>query len=140
MIGAASDVRPRFTWVRGAIWLLPSGTSIVVPGFHDDWIRGNRDRVPGCANVCDVVLKMGWLSIVAYAEGYVEAMIPSRSDYRAVSLCAEYLRRNQDHWRNALVMTMDEEGYIRLTTEDFLEAKVAESRIRGAFTRGTLSS
>jgi hypothetical protein len=131
-----SDERPPFTWTRGAVWLLPDGRSVIVPGFHDDWIRKHQDMVPGCANVCDVVLKNGWLSMVSYGEGYVEIMIPSRKDKNAVSLCSEQLRRNIELWRTALVMTMDEEGYIRLTPEDFLEEGAADTKIRGAFNLG----
>jgi len=126
-----------WAWTRGAVWLLPDGRPVLVPGFHDDWIRQHQERVPGCANVCDVVLKMRWLSVVAYGEGYVELMIPSKSDDRAVGLCAEYLRRNLERWKTALVMTMDEEGYLRLSADEFggpgrAEAAIASAPAMGA--------
>jgi len=130
----------RFPWVAGAAWLLPDGTTVVVPGFHDEWIRNHQERVPGCANVCDVVLRTGWLSVVSYSQGYVEVMIPSRSDAAAVTLCAAYLRANRERWSTALVMTMDEEGYVRLESGEFGQPGAAESRIRGAAMPGTGSA
>lgn len=125
-----------FEWKRGAVWLLHDGSSIIVPGFHDDWIDEHQDLVPGCANVCDVVLKMRWLSVVAYSRGYVEVMIPSRYDREAVSLCARHLGVNRGQWSVALVMTMDEEGYVRLEPADFETDGAAETRIRGSVTAG----
>ncbi len=125
-----------FAWVKGAAWLFPDGSLSIVPGFHEEWIRAHQDRAPGCTTVADVVTRLGWISVVSYAEGYVEFMIRSRSDAAAVRLCAEHLRRNPGQWRNALVMTMDEEGYIKLTPDDFLPGQEPEMHIRGAFTTG----
>lgn len=121
-----------FAWKRGAVWLLPDGSSIVVPGFHDDWIAGHQDLVEGCANVCDVVLKKRWLSVVAYSQGYVEIMIPSREDQEAVDLCVRHLALNLEQWSVALVMTMDEEGYARLESERFGSEEAARQHIRGS--------
>jgi hypothetical protein len=122
-----------FEWVRGAAWLFTDGTLAVVPGFHDEWIAAHQDMAPGCANVADVVIKLGWLSVVSYSQGYVEFMIRSKSDDASVELCAEHLRRNVGRWENALVMTMDEEGYIKLTPADFGPGGAPEARIRSAF-------
>ncbi|MBN2874983.1 MAG: hypothetical protein JXM71_07800 [Spirochaetales bacterium] len=124
----------RFAWVHGAAWLLPDGVVHIVPGFHDEWIRDHQDEAPGCFNVADVVSRLAWLSVVSYSQGYVEFMIRSRADDRSVHLCVEHLRRNLDKWKNALVMTMDEEGYIKLTPRDFEPPASPESKIRGAFT------
>lgn len=126
-----------FTWTRGAVWLLPDGSSLVVPGFHDDWIRNHQDLVPDCDNVCDVIRRKGWLSVVAYAEGYVELMIPSRNDKAALALCHEHLARNAGHWKTALVMTMDEEGYARLTPEDVAACATPEHLLDSMLTQGT---
>ncbi len=123
----------RFAWVRGAAWLFPDGTLDIVPGFHDEWIAAHQDLAPGCANVADVVIRLGWLSVVSYSQGYVEFMIRSTSDSRSVELCAEHLRRNLGTWENALVMTMDAEGYIKLTPADFADGSSPESKIRGTF-------
>lgn len=122
-----------FEWVRGAAWLFPDGTLSIVPGFHDEWIASHQDMAPGCVNVADVVTKLGWLSVVSYSQGYVEFMIRSKTDLVSVRLCIEHLRTNLEHWRNALVMTMDEEGYIKLTPDDFAEASSPEAKIRGVF-------
>ncbi len=121
----------KFVWKKGAIWLFPDGSTEIVPGFHDEWIASHQDRAPGCKNVFDVVSGLGWLSVVAYSQGYVEFMIRSRSDEHSVKLCVEHLRRNLDKWQNALVMTMDEEGYIKLKPEDFGPGKSAEEKILG---------
>jgi len=120
-----------FAWKRGAVWLLPDGSAIVVPGFHDDWIASHQDMVPGCANVCDVVLKQRWLSVVAYSQGYVEVMIPSREDEQAVNLCVRHLALNLEQWSIALIMTMDSEGYVRLESDHFGSEETARQHIRG---------
>ena len=122
-----------FSWVKGAAWLFPDGTLDIVPGFHDEWITANQDLAPDCANVADVVIKLGWLSVVSYSQGYVEFMIRSKTDSRSVELCAEHLRRNLTDWQNALVMTMDEEGYIKLTPADFSGGTSPEGKIRGTY-------
>jgi hypothetical protein len=129
-----------WAWIRGAVWLLPGGSQIIVPSFHDEWIRQHQDLVPGCTNVCDVVLSKGWLSVVSYSQGYVEIMIDSRIKADSVRLCVEHLRKNLDEWRDALVMTMDAEGYIKLTPEDFKEPSMPESKIRGDLMPGTTAS
>jgi hypothetical protein len=134
------DMTAPWAWVMGAVWLLPGGCQIIVPSFHDEWIRQHQELVPGCANVCDVVLSKGWLSVVSYSQGYVEIMIDSRANAGSVGLCVEHLRRNLDAWRDALVMTMDAEGYIKLVPEDFADPGIPASRIRGSLTEGTASS
>jgi hypothetical protein len=120
-----------FAWIRGAVWLLPGGNQIIIPSFHDEWIRSHQNLVPGCVNVCDVVLHNAWLSVVAYSQGYVEIMIDSRKNQQSVALCTEHLRRNRQHWKQALIMTMDAEGYINLNPEDFDRTPSPESRIQG---------
>lgn len=129
-----------WAWIRGAVWLLPGGSQIIVPSFHDEWIRQHQDLVPGCANVCDVVLRKGWLSVVSYSQGYVEIMIDSRFNTESVNLCVEHLNKNLDEWRDALVMTMDAEGYIKLTPEDFKDPSLPGSKIRASLTPGTTAS
>ena len=124
----------RFEWVKGAAWLLPDGSIHTVPGFHDEWLASHQDMASGCSNVAEVVSRLGWLSVVSYSQGYVEFMIRSRSDAASVGLCAEQLRRNLGRWKNALVMTMDEEGYIKLAPDDFAPDSSPETKIRGAFT------
>lgn len=122
-----------YEWIKGAAWLFPDGTLDVVPGFHDEWIANHQDLAPGCSNVADVVTRLGWLSVVSYSQGYVEFMIRSKTDGSSVELCAEHLRRNLGRWENALVMTMDEEGYCKLRPEDFAPGGDPEAKMRGAF-------
>jgi hypothetical protein len=131
------DMTAPWAWIRGAVWLLPGGCQIIVPSFHDEWIRQHQDLVPGCANVCDVVLSKGWLSVVSYSQGSVEIMIDSRTNAESVGLCVEHLRRNLDEWRDALVMTMDAEGYIKLEPGDFTDGRSPESTIRGGLNQET---
>jgi hypothetical protein len=61
-------------------------------------------------------------------------MIRSKADPVSVSLCVEHLSRNLGRWENALVMTMDEEGYIKLVPADFADGSSPGGKIRGTFT------
>lgn len=122
-----------YRWVHGAAWLLPDGRTEVVPGFHSEWIESHQDEVPGCSTVADIIKLMGWVSVVAYSRGYVELMIRSRKDAVSVGVCVGHLRANLDRWSNALVMTMDEEGYLKLTPGHFGPEQDPASHIRGAF-------
>ncbi len=122
-----------FIWTAGAIWILPDGEILEIPGFHDDWIQKHQELVPGCANVCDVVLRMRWVSAVTYAKKYVELLIPSRTDGQAVDAIISYLGLNLEHWENALVMTMDEEGYFKLTSAEFDDLCAVRTKISGSF-------
>lgn len=108
-----------YAWTNGAIWLLQDGTVIKIPGFHDEWIKSHQEQVPGCSNVCDVVLNQGWFSVVTYAGKYVELMIPNRRDERIIERVLRYLGFNLEHWDTALVMTMDEEGYFKIERTEF---------------------
>jgi hypothetical protein len=126
----------RFEWVSGAAWLLPDGSMEIVPGFHDEWIEKHQDMAPGCGNVVDVVMRLGWVSVVSYSQGYIEFIIRSRSDTEAVQLCVGHLSRNLERWQNALVMTLDEEGYVKLVPKDFGPDSAPASKIRGAFMSG----
>ncbi len=121
-----------FVWTAGAIWILPEGEILEIPGFHDDWIQKHQDMVPGCANVCDVVLRMRWVSAVTYAKKYVELLISSRNDEAAIDLLIRYLGLNLERWDSALVMTMDEEGYIKIISADFGDLGAVKSRISGS--------
>ncbi|HSV56598.1 MAG TPA: hypothetical protein VLH39_05755 [Magnetospirillaceae bacterium] len=89
-----------------------------IPGFHDAWIRNHQDLVPGCANVCDVVIRRRWISVSVFSEGYVEIMVPSRVDSETLERCREFLARAVGKWTHALLMTMDEEGYVSLEPAD----------------------
>lgn len=135
-----SGMTAPWAWIRGAVWLLPGGSQIIVPSFHDEWIRQHQDLVPGCTNVCDVVLSKGWLSVVAYSQGYVEIMIDSRIKVDSVNLCVEHLRQNLYEWRDALVMTMDAEGYIKLIPADFEDPSLPGRKILGNLTPETTSN
>ncbi|HAP42537.1 MAG: hypothetical protein A2087_13930 [Spirochaetes bacterium GWD1_61_31] len=118
-----------FQWTAGAIWLQANGGIIRIPGFHDEWIKRHQDQVPGCANVCDVVLKRGWLSVVSYADHYVELLIATRHQPDYVEVALRYLSLNLQHWQTALVMTMDEEGYFKLAPADFENLAALRQRL-----------
>ncbi|MBU0934937.1 MAG: hypothetical protein KKI09_06360 [Spirochaetes bacterium] len=118
-----------FSWTAGAIWLLPDGTVIKIPGFHDEWIQANQELVPGCTNVCDVVIRKSWLSIVTYSEKYVEIMLPGREPAEFMERMLHYLGLNLQHWDNALVMTMEEEGYFKIENRDFEQLAALRQRL-----------
>ena len=107
-----------WTFRHGASWLAEGGTVIPIPGFHDEWIRAHAFLVPGCANVCDVVIRKKWVGVSVFAGGYVELLVPSRGDAESLERCREYLSRAAGSWSHALVLTMDEAGYIQVEPAD----------------------
>lgn len=109
---------PPWTFRHGASWLTQGGFVIPIPGFHDEWIKAHADLVSGCSNVCDVVLRKRWVSVTVFSEGYVELLVPGRGDSESMERTREFLARARGYWSHALLMTMDEEGYIRLEPGD----------------------
>lgn len=106
----AVDLRP-WTLVHGASWLAGDGEVMPVPGFHEDWIRAHAELVEGAANVCEVVLRKGWISVTVYDGGYVELLVTDRSDPAVMARVERLLGSNRGAWTRALVMSMGEEGY-----------------------------
>jgi len=116
-----------FALLHGASWLLPSGEVLVVPGFHEEWLAAHADLAEGARNVCELVLRKRWVSVALFAEGYVELMVPDRRSEDVRRMVWELLSRNADAWAKALVMSMDEEGYVMLEAGDVPdEASLAE--------------
>jgi hypothetical protein len=119
----------RFALPRGASWLKSSGEVLPIPGFHEEWIRAHQDMVEGAANVCEVVLGMRWISVALFDGGYLELMVPDRRSPGVVSLVGELLSRNAGEWRKALVMSMDEEGYVMIGPEDARDPETLARRL-----------
>ncbi len=117
-----------FALVHGASWLTPKGEILVVPSFHEAWIREHEDLAEGARNVCELVLKKGWISVALFSEGYLELMVPNRRDGNIRELVRELLSRNQGLWAKALVMSMDEEGYAMIEPGD-LQGDRLETRL-----------
>jgi hypothetical protein len=107
-----------YALVHGASWLTQDGSIWPVPGFHDEWLREHADLVEGCANVCEVVLKKGWISVAVFSEGYVELLVPNRGDPEVLSRIERLLATNRGAWKRVLVMSMEEEGYCGIKPED----------------------
>lgn len=131
--GEDPDALPPWTFRHGASWLVEGGVVLPVPGFHDEWIRSHQDLVPGCSNVCDVVIRKNWVSVSVFSEGYVELLVPGRRDAESLERCRIFLARAAGAWDHALLMTMDEEGYIRLAPSDTADPETFLERVgRGA--------
>lgn len=108
-----------YSLIHGASWLAEDGTVYCVPGFHEEWIRTHADLVPGCSNVCEVVLRKGWISVAVFSEGYVELLVPNRRDPEVIARVERLLGANRGGWERVLVMSMDEEGYVTIRPADF---------------------
>jgi len=118
-----------WTFRHGASWLTEDGVVLPVPGFHDEWIHTHQELTPGCLNVCDVVIRKKWISVTVFSEGYVELLVPGRSNKDSLERSREFLYRAIGGWSHALLMTMDEEGYIRLEPKDVMDPVVFLGRI-----------
>jgi hypothetical protein len=127
--GESPDALPPWTFRHGASWLAEGGVVLPVPGFHDEWIRSHAALVPGCSNVCEVVVRKRWVSVSVFSEGYVELLVPGRGDGESLERCREFLARAAGEWKTALLMTMDEEGYIRLAPPDTAGPEAFRERI-----------
>ncbi len=123
------EALPPWSFRHGASWLAEGGVVLPVPGFHDEWIRSHPELVPGCSNVCDVVIRKRWISVSVFSEGYVELLVPGRSDGECMERCREFLARATGRWSHALLMTMDEEGYIRLSPADSTNPQSFRERV-----------
>jgi len=107
-----------FELLPGASWLTTEGEVLPVPGFHEAWLEAHRDLIGNCRNVCEVVLKFGWISVAFFGGGYVELMVPDRRSEGVRRNMFRLLGPSRGHWRKVLVMAMDEEGYAMLEPED----------------------
>ncbi len=119
---------PPYALVHGASWLTPEGSILTIPSFHEEWIRDHEELAGGARNVCELILRKGWISVALYSGGYLELMVPSRSDLSVRQLIRELLSRNPGQWSKALVMSMDEEGYAMLEPDDLGEGRL-ETRL-----------
>jgi hypothetical protein len=117
--------------VHGASWLDADGTVRVVRGFHDAWIAAHRDLVGEAANACEVVLRTRWIGVAVFSEGYVELMLTRRDDLEALERARSFLARNAGKWKNVLVMTMEEEGYVRVAPGDEADAEAFRRKFLG---------
>lgn len=118
----------RFSLIHGASWLTRDGEILPVPSFHEEWIREHEELAAGARNVCELILRKGWISVALYSEGYLELMVPTKRDRAVRDLVAELLTRNKSTWSKALVMSMDEEGYAMLMPSD-LETGQLDQRL-----------
>jgi hypothetical protein len=108
---------PPYSLPHGASWLDTDGSVYPISGFHEAWLRENPALAGDCRNVCEVVLKKGWISVSVFSEGYVELLVPNRRDPKVQSRIGLLLGKNRGAWKKALIMSMDEEGYSMLTPE-----------------------
>lgn len=108
---------PPYSLPHGASWLDRDGSVYPIRGFHEAWLRENPELAEGCANVCEVVLRKGWISVSVFSEGYVELLVPNRRDPEVLARIGLLLGKNRRAWKKALVMSMDEEGYAMLGPE-----------------------
>lgn len=118
-----------FKLVHGASWLTPGGEVHVVPGFHEEWLREHEDLAGGARNVCELVLRMRWISVALFEGGYLELMVPDRRSRDVRKALGELLSRNASAWTKALVMSMDEEGYSMLLPADAADEASLEAAL-----------
>jgi len=125
---SSSAIAP-FSLVPGASWLTKEGQILPVTSFHEEWMREHPELTGGSRNVCELILKTGWISVALFKGGYVELMIPSRRDRESRRLVRELLSRNGRLWTKALVMSMDEEGYVMIEPGDTADQSSLDRRM-----------
>ncbi len=127
-----SGAGPPFVLAHGASWLLPSGEVLVVPGFHEEWLAEHADLADGARNVCELVLRKRWISVALFGGGYLELMVPDRRSGEVRLMLWELLSRNAGAWSKALVMSMDEEGYVLLEPADASDPRALAASLERA--------
>ena len=121
------DSSAPFALVHGASWLKAGGDVLPVRGFHEEWLREHEEFAEGSRNVCELVLRKRWISVMLFDGGYLELMVPDRRSEDIRRTIFELLSRNAGSWSRALVMSMDEEGYAMLEPGDCAdEARLVE--------------
>lgn len=105
----------------GSSWLSPQGEVYPIEGFHEEWLREHEDLAAGSRNACELVLRKRWISVSLFAEGYLELMVADRHSPDVRLALYSLLSRNLSLWKKALVMSMDEEGYVMLEPGDALD-------------------
>ncbi len=120
---------PPYTLAHGASWLTREGDILVVPGFHEEWLREHADLTEGSRNVCELVLRKRWISVALFDGGYLELMVPDRDSPEVLAMLGELLRRNAGLWSQALVMSMDEEGYAILKPGDVADESALREKL-----------
>lgn len=108
-----------FGFYHGATWMMPDGTMHIVPGFHDEWIHAHPSLTGDCKTVADLVIKKRWISVVVFAERYVEFCVNNRHDGESLKLLYRFLEKNIEKWENALIMTLEDDGYIQMSNKNF---------------------
>ena len=113
-----TDSAGAWAWIHGASWLTEGGEVLPVAGFHEAWIERNAALVPGCKNVCDVVLSKRWVSLGVYSKGYVELLVPGGGDREVLERARVFLEKSLGKWESALFLTMGDEGYVKVMPAD----------------------
>lgn len=125
---SAERIEP-FTLIGGASWLTPDGIVYPVPSFHEEWMRQHPELARGARNVCDLILRTGWVSVSLFSGGYLELMVPERRSEALRNLLRGFLSRNLPRWSKALVMSMDEAGYAMLEPGDIADDRRFAARL-----------
>jgi hypothetical protein len=107
-----TDKTEPFSFYSGATWMDLSGNMYIVPGFHEEWLHNNPEVAGNARTVADMVLSTRWVSVVIYGKGYVEICINDVKDEEVTGLVFTFLDKNKEHWQNALIMPLREEGFI----------------------------
>ncbi len=121
-----------FGFYHGASWMDREGKIYLVPGFHEEWIHAHPELAQDCNSVLEMVLYKGWISVVVFSQGYVEICLNEISDDTSTGLIYEFLLRNGEKWKNALLMPMREEGFIQIARDELGEVEDFRRHLRRA--------
>lgn len=128
---AEREVSP-WTLIAGASWIELDGRVHRVPGFHEAWLAEHPELAKGARNVCELVLASRWISATLFGDGYLELMVHDRHDADLRARLFRLLSGAAGRWNKALVISMDEEGYVMLEARDAAdEGLLAEALDRG---------
>lgn len=110
-------MREPFEIEPGAWWVLPDGRCIVVPSFHESWLKAHPAIAGGARNTIEFVQKSGWLSVTLHSQGFLEVIARSMHDARQRQALRMLIEKNAAKLAKLVLFIPGVEGCVMLEGE-----------------------